>query len=416
VPQLAGEVERPPAHREGLVVVAAAAMGAAEDREVHRLVADVADPSVDRQRLVEPGERAIQAHPREIRVRDLRHGELQHPQVVVPAVDLGEPCGQPFQRLEVAGLERDLLQRIHRHRLRVLVVEGVARPERPLAERERRVQVQTVRVDDREAAQRADLAFGVAERRRGPERRLQVRDRHPVVGRPGEHEPELVVRAHRDLGRHLGLGEHLLEIVPRARHVARPRADPRTRQEPLGDVGVGRRLAELGRELERRGEVREGLVAGVQAFGPFGGEVVPSTSRLQIAGGSVMMREKPEVLVDPLGPQLLDRRGGRGMQLSAPALQQRPVRDLLDQRVREPHLVWLTVSFEQAGAHQLVRLRPGIGPDQTLEQGQVDPTPQHRRSGDHVSRSRRERVEPRQDHLLDRRRQLDARTVIGRNP
>ena len=169
-----------------------------------------------------------------------------------------------------------------------------------------------------------------------------------------------------------GSARHPLEIVPRARHVARPRADPRTREEPLRDVGVGRRLAELGRELERRGEVREGLVAGVQAFGPFGGEIVPSTSRLQIAGASVMLREKPEVLVDPLRPQLLDRGGGRGMQLSAPALQQRPVRDLLDQRVREPHLVWLTVSFEQARAHQLIRLRPGIGRDQTFEQGQVD--------------------------------------------
>jgi hypothetical protein len=89
----------------------------------------------------------------------------------------------------------------------------------------------------------------------------------------------------------------------------------------------------------------------VQAFGPFGGEVVPSTSRLQVSGASVMMREEAQVLVDPLRPQLLDRRGGRGMQLSASALQQRPVRDLLDQRVGEPHLVGLTVAFEQAGTH-----------------------------------------------------------------
>ena len=71
------------------------------------------------------------------------------------------------------------------------------------------------------------------------------------------------------------------------------------------------------------------------------------------------MREETEVLVDPLRPQLLDRRRGRGVQLSPPALQQRPVRDLLDQRVREPHLVRLPVAFEQTRAHQLVRLRHG---------------------------------------------------------
>ena len=330
-------------------------------------------------------------------------------------MDQGEPCGQAFQRLEVAGLQGDLLQRIHRHRLRVLVPERLARPERPLPERERRLEVQPVRVDDREAAERAHLALGVAERRRGLERRLQVRDRHPVVGRPGEHEAQIVVRAHRDLGRHLRLGEHPLQIVPRARDVTRPRPDPRTRQEPFGDVTVGRRPPEFGRELDRRGEVREGLVARVQAFGPFGGEVVPSTGRLQVAGASVMVREEAEVLVDPLRPQLLDRRGGGRVELAAPALQQRPVRDLLDQRVREPHLVGLTVAFEQAGAHQLVRLGAGIGSDQTLEQGQVDRTTQHRRGGEHVARSRRERVEPSQDHLLDRRRQLDARAV-GRDP
>ena len=107
-------------------------MRAAQGREVHRFVADVADPPVDRQRLVHPGERAIQAHPREVSVRDLLQGELQHPQVVVPAVDQGEPCGQAFQRLEVAGLQSNLLQRVHRHRLRVLVPERLARPEGPL--------------------------------------------------------------------------------------------------------------------------------------------------------------------------------------------------------------------------------------------------------------------------------------------
>jgi hypothetical protein len=256
VSQPAGEVERSPADLEGFVVVAASSMHASKDREVHGLVADVADPPVDRERLLESGEGAIQPHPREVAVGDLHHRELQQPQVVVPAMDLGEPCGQPFLRLEVAGLHGDLLQRIHRHGLRVLPPERLARPERSLPERERRVEVQPVRVDDRKAAQRADFALRVPERRRRLERRLQVRDRHAVVGRPREHEAEIVVRAHRDLGRHLRFGEHQLQIVSCARHVARPRADPRTRQEPLGDAGVGRRPAELCGELDRRGEVR----------------------------------------------------------------------------------------------------------------------------------------------------------------
>ena len=113
--------------------------------------------------------------PREVGVRYLDQRELQQPQVVVPAVDLGEPSGQALQRLEVAGLQRHLLRRVHRHRLSSLVARA-SPPERPLAELERRVEVQPVHVDDREPAERADLAPA----RRAPsrlQRRLQVRHR-----------------------------------------------------------------------------------------------------------------------------------------------------------------------------------------------------------------------------------------------
>ena len=390
-------------------------MRAAEDREVHRLVADVADPPVDRQRLLEPAERAIQTHPREVGVRDLLHGELQQPQVVVPAVDLGEPCGQAFQRLEVAGLQATCFNASIAiasacSSWRASLDRSARSPNASAASKSNRF---AWTIERRLSALTSPSAS--PERRRGLERRLQVRDRHPVVGRPGEHEPEIVVRAHRDVGRHLRLGEHPLQIVPRA-----PRRRPSSRgsaprHEPLGDLGVGRRPAELGRELDRRGEVREGLVAGVQAFGPFGGQVVPSTSRLEVAGASVMMREEAEVLVDPPGHR-------SSIAAAAVACSSRRRRFSSDPYATswisacENHLVWLTVTFEQAGAHELVRLSLGIRPDQLLEQGECHPMPQHRRGGDHVARARRERVEPRQDHLLDRRRELDVRAVIGGDP
>jgi hypothetical protein len=105
--------------------------------------------------------------------------------------------------------------------------------------------------------------------------------------------------------------------------------------------------------------------------------------------------------------------GGRGMQLSASALQQRPVRDLLDQRVREPHLVGLTVALEQAGAHQLVRLGPGSDPTKRWSRGRSISRPRTDAAVITSWGRLEERVEPREDHLLDRRRQLDTGTHIG---
>ena len=260
------------------------------------------------------------------------------------------------------------------------------------------------------------FADGVAQLGRGLERRLQVRHRLAVVGRAREDEAELVVRAHRDLGHDLRLGEHRLEVGPGAGDVARPGADQGARDEPLCDVAVSSPASELEREVDRRGQVFERLVARVQAFGPDRGQVVPASCRLGVAGPTVMKREEAERLIDPFGPQLLDRRSGRRVQLAPPPLQQRPVRDLLDQRVREPQLVRLPVAFEQAGAHQLVRFGAGVGSDQPLEEGQVDRTTQHRPGGEHVAGSRLERVQPSQDHLLDRGRELEARARVGHDP
>ena len=158
----------------------------------------------------------------------------------------------------------------------------------------------------------------------------------------------------------------------------------------------------------------ERLVARMEVLGPDRGQVVPTLRRLQVAGETVMMREDAEVLVDPLPPQVLDRRGGGRMELATPPSQQRPVRDFLDQGVREPHLVWLPVGLEQTHADELVDLGVRFSPDQLLEQRHRHRTSQHRRGGEHVAGARPERIEPSQDHLLDRRRELDARAHTGR--
>ena len=135
---------------------------------------------------------------------------------------------------------------------------------------------------------------------------------------------------------------------------------------------MGGRSSQFGRKFDRGREVFKRLITRMEVLGPDRGQVVPTLRGLQVASEAVMVREDAQVLLDPLPPQVLDRRGGGRMELATPPLQERSVGDFLDQGVREPHPVRLPVAFEQTYADKLVYLGVSFSADQVLEQRHLD--------------------------------------------